>query len=354
MKAKVLIVISAPLGGGAEKAMTWIHEQFMADEISSILVSVNSSNPVGSYKIRNSVCLNRTPNSGLFSTAFSLLRFKLLLSKIRPHVIIANCEVSELFVAFCSIIGIPIIIVEHANPAWVGREKLGSFVRRILKLRRTTFIAVSDHIKAPFHFHNYLRSIPNPIDVTDMSEIHLVKSEIHRLVYIGRLARVHKNPKVLIEIAQRTHLPIIYYGNGELMQDLFLLAEALDVDCEFKGWVSNPFEELEPNDLLIVPSVREGDGLVVVEAIVRRVPILMQDNLDLRRFGLPDINYCASAQDFALTIDGVESLFDLIPSNQLRTRLIRQRSVDEVCKQWYELLSSILPTSIEINPKKTD
>jgi hypothetical protein len=58
----------------------------------------------------------------------------------------------------------------------------------------------------------------------------------------------------------------------------------------------------DENDLLLVTSKTEGDGLVVAEAILRNFPRLVNDISDLQRFNLPRDFYCSDIQDFRRSI----------------------------------------------------
>jgi glycosyltransferase involved in cell wall biosynthesis len=53
---------------------------------------------------------------------------------------------------------------------------------------------------------------------------------------------------------------------------------------------------------LVVASEYEGDGIVIVEAILAGLPILLLDNRDLRRFGLSEVNYFKSQSDLEMKL----------------------------------------------------
>ena len=56
-------------------------------------------------------------------------------------------------------------------------------------------------------------------------------------------------------------------------------------------------------DLLVVPSKFEGDGLVVLEGMQRRVPMLLADIEAFRRFKLENQFYCLEIADFVKRIE---------------------------------------------------
>jgi glycosyltransferase involved in cell wall biosynthesis len=233
-----------------------------------------------------------------------------------------------------------VIVVEHANPSWEGRQKLGNAVRKILCIRKSRYVAVSEHIKPPFPFNEYLAVIPNPIDNDSTSNKHEVGNQIKRLVYVGRLAKVHKNPGLLLQISQEVKIPVVYFGDGELRNNLTEQAISMGVSAEFRGWVENPWRELSPYDLLIVPSEHEGDGLVVVEAILRGVPVVMRNVEDLIRFHLPNHHYCTSLGEFVLRINlNLLSLQKFVPPHESRLKLQESRNLNSVVDQWLDFIS---------------
>ncbi|TVP82311.1 MAG: glycosyltransferase [Puniceicoccaceae bacterium] len=54
------------------------------------------------------------------------------------------------------------------------------------------------------------------------------------------------------------------------------LAKRLNVEdyVKFTGWHSNPNEFIDQLDLLVLPSVKESFGLVIIEAMAREKPVL--------------------------------------------------------------------------------
>lgn len=102
----------------------------------------------------------------------------------------------------------------------------------------------------------------------------------HRLVCLGRLVP-HKQVEVAIAALARArgggrdvHLDVV--GAGEWEPDLRAEAARLDMSTHvtFHGWVTEDRKHaiLRAADLLVLPSVREGWGLVVVEAAQHGVP----------------------------------------------------------------------------------
>jgi glycosyltransferase involved in cell wall biosynthesis len=89
-----------------------------------------------------------------------------------------------------------------------------------------------------------------------------------------------------------------------------------------------------------VPSEYEGDGLVVVEAILAGAPILLRDNEDLRRFELPDSHYFRSQKELEEKIRYIRShgLSKFYASSEIKEKLVQSRSAKEIKVKWINFL----------------
>lgn len=111
-----------------------------------------------------------------------------------------------------------------------------------------------------------------------------------RILFAGRLDYV-KSPHTLIymlkEIQNRNfiiHLDIL--GDGILQEELEILADELDVKDSvcFHGNVNNVNEFMAKSYLLILPSIREALGNVIIEAAFQKTPTIAT-NID----GIPEV-----------------------------------------------------------------
>jgi len=122
--------------------------------------------------------------------------------------------------------------------------------------------------------HNGFTPAPTSLPTVDL------EPAAHRLVALGRLVP-HKRVEVAIAAlagARATgldvHLDVV--GDGEWRDDLVTSASGLDVarHVTFHGLVDDATKHaiLAAADLLVLPSVREGWGIVVIEAAQHGVP----------------------------------------------------------------------------------
>jgi len=107
---------------------------------------------------------------------------------------------------------------------------------------------------------------------------------------VGRLTHI-KGHRYLLEAAAKIHrarsdMIFIILGDGELMHDLKMLADISDIKEKvlFLGWRSDVAEIISIFDIFVLPSLNEGMGKVLVEAMALGKPIIASDV-----GGIPDL-----------------------------------------------------------------
>jgi glycosyltransferase involved in cell wall biosynthesis len=128
-------------------------------------------------------------------------------------------------------------------------------------------------------------------------------------------------------------------GSGVLAHELAAQSEQENLTIRFTGQLNNPWGEIHHNDIVVITSQFEGDGLVLLEAISRDLPILVRDIPDLRRFGLPDLNYFQTANDAAQKLLSLNENSDSlrVPSDTI-TRILSTRNEDTILGHWVDLI----------------
>jgi len=336
-----MFVTNSLSGGGAERSMNVVCEELATRSWPVSLVPINLSQP--DLVVPNSEVLyvNREWQSGFFGTLVSLFNFVLLVKLWKPEVMVLNCDLPELYGALnprpCKI-----IVVEHANPAWSTRSFLGKIIRRILDFRGANWVAVSSHLTIWPSGSQPHQIIQNPITpVTKLKRIMDTGNRLKRIVFIGRLS-AEKQPERILKIAHLTQDKVLIIGEGAMRDFLEREATSNEAKTTFSGFVGNPWSLIKRGDVLIVPSAREGDGLVVIEALQNRIPLLLSDIPDFRRFGLPERNYCKTESDFAKRIHEYrERLSSLIISEEIADSILASRSPKIIGSVWASYLDSI-------------
>jgi glycosyltransferase involved in cell wall biosynthesis len=152
------------------------------------------------------------------------------------------------------------------------------------------------------------------------------------ILFFGRLDGVKnislllKSFKILIDNGHKLNLLIL--GNGgekELLKSLCKLLDIFDV-VDFKESVSNPFPIVKNAELVVLPSLSESFGNVIVEAMslgVTAVCTPTQGVLDVSNNG----EYAYIANNFYDEI-GFANLLAFALKNKLDSKKLRLRSKD--------------------------
>ena len=339
-----MIVTNSLTGGGAERSMNLVANELTRRGWSVKLVPINFGKADLVVPLCEVVPLQRKWQSGALDTAGAIYEFNKVVSRYDPELIILNCDLPELFGAILFSKRI-LIAVEHVNRPWITRKILGRAIRRILRIRKVVWVAVSSHLtiwpgKQPPKavLLNSILSI-NPILKKEI--VPTSRKEISRLVFIGRLTS-QKRPDWLIEICKLTKLPGIIIGEGSMRLEMEEKIKIEKLPITFEGQVTDPWEVIKCGDVLIVPSEYEGDGLVVIEGLANRVPILVADIPDFKRFNLPEHFYCQNTKMFVDTIgEFSHKLEDLIPPPVIVESVLSQRSISQVGNAWETFLNSL-------------
>lgn len=338
--ANISIIINSSTGGGAEKSMLLLADRMQSKGIETTVIAINKSNlkPGGfDFKLFE---INRDWKGGLTNTISAWFRFKKIITQIKPDILILNCDLPEFFTSLLSR-NFKLIGVEHSQYPFRTRKLLGWFVRQILGYKKIVWVGVSDHLMIwPKNLKsNYV--IYNPIKEFDEEKIEF-STDISRLVFIGRLSW-EKNPELVIQIAAKCNLPALFIGDGEDKLSLNKIATANSVSVKFVGFKLDPWALIQSTDLLIVPSRYEGDGLVVIEALQRGIPIMISDIPEFKRFNLPKLNYSATVSEFSDSIiRNSSNLTKFIVDPNIVKKVLINRDIESVTKVWIHLISEIL------------
>lgn len=336
-----MIITNSLTGGGAERSMNIISREMHKRGWPVLLVPINSG-PNDLIETECSIAkLDRIWKSGAAQTFFSYMKFQKVVREWRPDCLIINTDLPEFYAALTPGKQMK-VIVEHSPFAWSTRRSLGRIIRFIFSIRgHTKLVAVSSHLTFWGISDREVTVIQNPIDSMGLSKLVLdnTSGKIKRIVFIGRLENPQKQPNFALEIASNLKIPVLFLGTGGMFEMLQEIANNLHVDAEFAGFVHNPWLYITGGDLIVVPSAWEGDGLVVLEALQRGIPIIVSDIEDFRRFNLPNQNYCGTASDFTKRIKQFDqSIQELIIDSKIVDAILSERSPNKLVDKWEQLL----------------
>ncbi len=333
--AKVAIVITSFDGGGAEKSMSILAEALANENLEVALVAINRGyEPLASYPVEN-YAIGRKWRGSWLNLVISIIKFNITMERLRPDVILANCELSEFMVAF-SRARRNIIVVDHSLATWHKNPRLGKVIGFLLKSRTVAIVRVSAQVP--------LRSSWCPTDIVIKNPVLTPKvrkpfaiSKVSRLIFVGRLAP-EKNPFEFFEIVKSLENSVLVIGDGPLRKDL----EISNPSSEFVGHQVDPWAHVQENDILLFTSLSEGDGLAALEAMCAGLPILLRDTPHYRKFDLPDRFYYGSISDARQKLsDFLNMKLDLKTPSGIAESVASQRSAAAIAREWRELFLSL-------------
>jgi len=167
-----------------------------------------------------------------------------------------------------------------------SKAMLSYFITKIIyKLKHEAIHTVSDSVKEDikkFGIKKPIYVINNAIPIYTLE--HVTTNPL-QLIYVGRLV-FHKNIQVIIKALKLVkkscpNVSLVIVGQGNSKKDLERLVSELDLNqnVKFKGLVS----ENEKNKLvaqsaaLLLPSLHEGFGIVILEAFAQKKPVLVSN-----------------------------------------------------------------------------
>lgn len=338
MKEKLAVfVVNSTSGGGAEVSTMTVfrHLESLGHNIKVIAINQNQfSNDEFSDSV---IQLGRTWKSGITNTLSVFFSFQKVFRELKPDIVVAHCELPELYCAFIPSFRTKVFAVEHTSNPWNGRKILGSVIRGVLTCRRTVWITVDKSRNKIWLGGNNPIYIANPSAKNEIFESRRIPE---RIAYIGRI-REEKRPEWAITAAIENSIAIAVIGDGEnksLLMDRYVNRNDL---VTFYGFIENPWSRLSPDTLIVMPSKFEGDGLVAVEALINGFPIILADNQDLRRFGLPPENYFVSKRELVDKIRQVKEQGTIgfkIPKSTI-LKIQNERDIRTISTKWVQALS---------------
>lgn len=243
---------------------------------------------------------------------FDILKINLLIAKIAPDVIHFHYASITKFVLLPNYKKISCVTL-HAMCSKENSEHLYRF---------KNIYAISNVVKEDISKVVNLNSevVLNGLDPTLISCKRKINNpDKFKIVQLSRLLHKVKGQHILIEAIKilkdkgHTNLQLDLIGGGESYQFLKDLVAKLGVEdiVNFLGERDQPyiFEHLCNYDLSVQPSIIEGFGLTVAEAMAAKVPVLVSENqgpleiIDYGKFGYVFKN--GDAADCAKTIDEI-------------------------------------------------
>lgn len=334
-----MILTNSLSGGGAERSMNLLSNNIYKKYDQVVLVSIFSGNLDLVHPLCRTITLTSSKNMNLLRAAHLIIRFNRIVWREKPDLVILNCSLPELLGAFL-FHKLHLVVVEHSSGPWVKHQFIGKLVRYSLKLRHANWVSVSDHLRIWPGTERADASIPNSIE-PPLHNANLGKGgRPRRLVFVGRLSW-EKRPEFVLNVSSTTNLPFLFIGSGDRLNELQMLAKSIGAHGSFLGHQLNPWEHIREGDVLLVPSLFEGDGLTVLEGMQLGIPMLLADIPAFRRFGIPEQLYCDSETEFVEALR-TKKLIDLIVPKATTSKCMNGRKPEQVSRIWTNYIDKLL------------
>lgn len=296
MKKNISILINSLNSGGAEKLVSLIINDLKYD-YNIFLVLMNDTikydlNDFDNIYFIENANLNENGFMKLLKLPFLAWKYKRFCKENYIDTSISLLSRPNYISIVSKLLGnsSKIVISEHSFPSKQYESKtLQSKINKFLIKKLYNFadkiVAVSSgsatDLKEQFDIKNEITVVLNSIDIEDINI--KVQEEVNfdfsRFTYvsIGRLD-AGKNHKMMIEAFALLDFDaqLLIIGEGELRKDLLDLIEKLHLNGKvfLLGYQKNPYKYLAKSDCFVFTSNYESFGIVLVEAMACRLPII--------------------------------------------------------------------------------
>ena len=301
----------------------------------------------------------RTVNSDFFSKYICPYIGKVV-EKVNPDIIVSFTpgDSKQLILDLGVSKNIPIITMSHGNPedyfefypvlsleavkrSDVNQVLLPSFKKILEEHLPNNKIVVIGNVVPQFI---------NQVDLT-------IPKDIHKILFIGRLAKGHKRPHLLIEAFSKVadQFPnwiVELWGADEnkaykAQLELMIKQANLTDRILFKGTTRDVESVLSTGDIYAMMSSAEGFGLSMAEAMSKGLPVIACDTwLGVSDMIQNDYNGILVKDN---PTDIAQGLQKLMSDNKLRARLgnnasyfVKRFAPDIIWSQWEDLLNDMI------------
>lgn len=273
----VHLIFSFNIGGAQTMLVDIMNQQTKTETVNLIVINKFYHKPLIEKidKRINIFLLNRREHS---KNLLPILRLNLILFNISPDVI--HCHNDNI---------IKLILPAYRNKTVLTLHCLGISTKFLNKYRRV--FAISNSVKREMASRTEIEiiTVHNGIQTSAIKQrTNYLRYPIFRILCVGRLNHKIKGQHIAIEAISRlasmgiknVYLDLI--GDGESMKFLRDMVSDFGIS-EQVNFLGNKerdyiYEHLRDYDLLVQPSLFEGFGLTIAEAIAAKIPVLVSDS----------------------------------------------------------------------------
>lgn len=304
MKRKILFVIPSLAGGGAEKVLITLLKRLDRSLFEPSLVVFDDRNDYRGDMPKDIqvISFQNVQKAGMIGHMRLVISLAALMRRDRPEVV---CSFMEYANHLCSLAkwlsmrSSSLFYTQHNMMSnnykpgrlrsrtvvlWIMRYVLYPTTRKVVCVSRGV---MEDYITRWGLPREKAVVIYNPIEIDKiqlMAQMDLdhpwFKGNSSVIIACGRLVPQKNYPLLLrsLSMALKHHpeLKLVVLGEGELRNELILLAEELGIanSVNFLGFVPNPYQYMIRSKCLVLSSDWEGFGNVLVEAMACGIPVI--------------------------------------------------------------------------------
>ncbi|MFL2136569.1 glycosyltransferase [Ruoffia sp. FAM 24228] len=251
-----------------------------------------------------------------------------------------------------------VIVIDHEglqfhSPFGLSRWGAKISVKYARAIRLLTNLSKNEYISAFPKANAQLITIYNPISNLIQEQKYNVESK--KILYVGRLD-AEKGINYLIDAVGNLKKndkfdrswSLDIYGDGDQKKDIKLKIEEYNLQgqVKLKGFKNNIHELYSDYSFLVLPSMYESFGLVIVEALKSGIPVVAFDSL----YGPKEI-IKNNVNGILVERKNIGSLsnaiFSLIKSNELRRYLgsntqkeLERYNINQILEQWIAMIEN--------------
>lgn len=291
-KKKICFLLSKFAKGGGERVVSILSDELL--EYYDVDVLLLQSKSVEDYKTRAEVIvINNKQYSNSFMLLFhSLIGLKKYIRKNKPKVIISFMELPNLVNLLVKGDFKQIISVRnHMSAKWGKEKNIWNWSIRHLYKKADIIVSPTELIASDLHQvygieEEHIKLINNPYKIEKISRnIGNKDSSVYTITTMGSLVKAKGVFNLLhayiIFCNAHPEIPskLVFIGKGSEEDNLKKIAMEAGVSDRvlFKGFLSNPHEELAKSDLYVLASFYEGFPNALVEAMICKVPVIATD-----------------------------------------------------------------------------
>lgn len=294
---RVAIYVPSLEGGGAERVMVTLANEFAARELDTDLVLVRARGPY-LKDVSSAVRVVDLGASRVLASVPALIRY---LRRERPRSMLSalnHANLAALFARRLARVPVRLVVSERntlgqaqASEHFIKRPFMPRLMRKMYP-EADAVVAVSHGVAEDLASviqlpKERIHVIYNPFNIERIRRLSLDEPDDARLARdrriilgVGRLT-AQKDFATLIEAVARTQardqLQLVILGEGELRDSLEALAKELGVELLMPGFVANPYAWMRVADLFVLSSRWEGLPGVLIEAMACGTRVVATD-----------------------------------------------------------------------------